>query len=1093
MKYGYKASLDILISLMACLLLALCAGSVNAATDNKLLTILAEIEKLENNSDPKCYATASRLEDFMFGTPLSDNARFSKNLLQKKWLLSIWSQASRLAVSQGQQRVEQADVRQVIKPIMRFDKNTKGHWQLTFREGKQLQIHQDDKRQYASIAYSLRTLLAVQQESLLTMPQGQQDDNLPLSKSAVSALTDALDLATLSVLKVADQQARSNNQFEIDKISLSSLWQGLLSHQGANNAAQVTASSARSQVLLKSVVPREPVELTLLTSLVEQKVRSYAVYNEISNQLFVRNLQVFFARSRWPQEPSVALEFRRLFTETVIAFAADFYRGAEQIALDKGHTLIQEQDISEFAQRIIPHQINQYEDAIFFHRLAKNEQVTIESYDMDAFRDSGIHWRYLQYAVLAPEFTAYLEPDPFASELLVENIAQFGVLVLRLTGEMGRAAGLKQLALEHFKQAMAQIQLRVTKHGRSKPVQQALKAGLSSSNSQTTAKQPQAEPEPGASEVLFSNITASSGIDFMHRSSDWLNRLLRSYLKKDEYNGVITIPPAFGGSGLAAQDINNDGLADLLMLSGLGNKLYINRGNGKFSDISKSAGLSWIRAIDRQPGEPRQPLIADLDNDGLQDIVITYVNDQHRVYKNLGNETFQDMTPISQLGGVNLVGGPATVFDFDNDGLLDIYITYFGDYIHGILPSLKRRNDNGLANRLFRNLGNFKFEDVTMGSGLDHTGWGQAVTHTDLDNDGLQDLIVGNDFGVNAYFKNLGGGKFSDISARIGTDKPSYTMGIGTADLNDDLLPDIYISNIVTMNKDEKYVLPDQSTTMKFNPDKLASMRVIEANDLFLSVAPAVSDDQALISYQASQAVGRGYSSTGWSWDADFFDYDNDGDDDLYVLNGMNEYNLYGNDNPYYTDPIENKPVDVYIPVATKESNVFFSNDNGRLNNVSRQSGADLLANSRSAVYLDLDSDGDLDMVLNNYHEKAVVYRNNAEKLGRNWLKIKLFGAPQHGVNLDAIGAQIIVSAKQAEQDQQIWRTVQGSTGYMSVHPKEQHFGLDQIPKVNVLVKWPNGRQTRLQDIKVNQTLTIRYNQHSLVQTSDNKVTMVKQ
>ncbi|MFT5164558.1 MAG: hypothetical protein ACI9FJ_003161, partial [Alteromonadaceae bacterium] len=198
----------------------------------------------------------------------------------------------------------------------------------------------------------------------------------------------------------------------------------------------------------------------------------------------------------------------------------------------------------------------------------------------------------------------------------------------------------------------------------------------------------------------------------------------------------------------------------------------------------------------------------------------------------------------------------------------------------------------------------------------------------------------------------------------------------------------------------------------------------------------------------------------------------NDGDDDLYVLNGMNEFNLYGNENRYYTDPLQNKSKNVYIPVATKESNVFFVNDNGRLNNRSKESGADLLGNSRSAAYLDIDMDGDLDMVLNNYHEKAVVYLNNTDKLKRNWLKIKLIGAPDKGVNLDAIGAQIIVTTK--EQTHR-WRLVQGSTGYMSVHPKVQHIGLNQQDKVTVLVKWPNGQRQTVKGVRANQTLVIKY------------------
>ena len=182
----------------------------------------------------------------------------------------------------------------------------------------------------------------------------------------------------------------------------------------------------------------------------------------------------------------------------------------------------------------------------------------------------------------------------------------------------------------------------------------------------------------------------------VHRTG--LARLLRSYLTIEKGVGTIVIPPAFGGSGLAAGDINNDGHDDVLLLGGLGNRLYLNDGKGQFQDITKSAGLDWRRPSDNLPGETRQPIIADLDNDGWQDILITYVNDLHRVYRNKGDNTFEDFTEKSGLGGAGLVGGPATVFDYDGDGLLDVYITYFGK-----LPkrysayAKKERNTNGFT------------------------------------------------------------------------------------------------------------------------------------------------------------------------------------------------------------------------------------------------------------------------------------------------------------------------------------------------------------------------------------------------------------
>lgn len=1037
-RYSYTGKF---ITLLAILYISILHPNVKIRAEG-ISDIINSIQNLEGQNDPKCYATASRLENFIYGTPLTDAARFAKNNLQAQWVNHIWKKASILAKQKQQSEIKVENIQLAYKDIFNYSKNFLGDWDIKFPKSAQIIINKLDERQYGSIAYSLRAILAAQQKT----EKNPDSVILPLSKAAIDELKQSLDIFTLAVLKQTDQQARLSNSYKLEKKLLVTTWQrlsGLNQQQEKSKLAKTTT----------------PIKLDLLHSIINQKVSSYATYNKISNQLFIRNLQVYFARISWPKDPEVGKQFKEIFTESMIAFAADLYKGAEANALKKGHEFIEELDVNEFVQKFIPHKINDYEDAIFFPLLDAKDRIEIESYDMDAFRDTGIHWRYLGYAIDEPKFKAYLEPDPFASELIVENIAQFGVLALRMTGIEGKKLGKKRLELDHYKTAINEIQIRINKHLKAsqQPKQNQLSKIASANNDQTKSNE----------STYFLDVTDDVGINFMHRSSDWLNRLLRSYLKKDKNTGIITIPPAFGGSGVASEDINNDGLSDILILSGLGNKLYVNRGKQKFEDITQSAGLTWKRPTDNLPGEPRQPIIADFNNDGKQDILITYVNDTHRIYMNKGNEKFEDVTQTAKLGGENLVGGPATVFDFDNDGLLDIYITYFGNYIKGVLPTLKRRNSNGLPNRLFKNMGNFTFKDVTKGSNLDHSGWAQAVTHTDLDNDGLQDIILGNDFGINAYFKNLGNGAFENITAAIGTDKPSYTMNIGLADLNDDLLPDIYISNIVTMNKDEKYVLPSDSTEMKFNPEKLANMRVVEANDLFLS-----KPKNGSLSYELSQVVDRGYSSTGWSWDADFFDADNDGDEDLYVLNGMNEFNLYSGENPYYTDPIENKKMNIIIPTDSKESNVFFVNDKGRFQNHSKKSGLDFLGNSRSAAYLDIDQDGDLDIVINNYHDRAVVYKNNAEMLKNNWLKIKLEGNPQKDINKDAIGAKLIVTT---DSGRRIWREIRGSTGYMSAHPKLQYIGLGKSKKADLTVVWPNGDKKQLKGLSANQSHLVKY------------------
>jgi hypothetical protein len=1008
-------------------------GQDNSALDE----ILAGIQQLEGARDPKCYASAARLEDFMYGTALSDPARFQKNKLQKRLADVVWRRAK-----SSSELLEPSGIEASFDELIKFQSSKNGDFILTFPNELEISLNATDIRQYGTVAYSLRAILAVQQDALMNP---DSEPLKPLTAEALEVFKEKLDLATLALLQESDAYARAHNEYEISLDNINRAWLVLFELKQEQPQAE--------DVVITFQANKPP----LLDKIIQQKVASYAQYNQVSNQLFIRNMQVYFARLSWPTDEEEAAAFKRDFIEVLIGYGIELYKGVVEVAAKNGEQIIGEEHVSLFVDHFTPFSVNEYEDITFFPNLPDGS-VTLESYDLDAFRDSGVHWVYLGYALDSPEITRFLEIDPFAAELLAENMAQFGVLILREAGLQGAKNGQERLSSELLVSAVNAVQEKIA----------ATVAGVSITNQETdkirsTVNQDKPQDSLGAG--WFTDITQAVGIDSMHRSSDWLNRLLRSYLRRDEETGIITIPPAFGGSGVAAEDINNDGYTDVLILSGLGNKLFINNEGKGFIDHTAKSGISYIRSQDNQPGEPRQPLIADLDNDGWQDIVITYVDDSHRVYRNKGDGTFEDMTEVAALGGKGLVGGPATVFDFDNDGLLDIYVTYFGDYIHGVLPSLSRINHNGLPNKMFKNMGDFKFKEVD--AGVEGTGWSQAVTHTDFNVDNLQDLIVGNDFGSNVYYQNKGDGSFQDVTAELGTGKPSYTMNLSMADLNGDQLPDIYVSNIVTLNKDEKYVLPNEDTQMKFNLEKLANLRVQEANDLFIS---SRSEDGSIKYKLSRELVGRGYNSTGWSWGADFFDADMDGDDDLYVLNGMNEFNLYSSKNAYANSG-EASGDDTYLPVDTKESNVFFVNSDGKLNNVSLESGLNLLGNSRSAAYLDFDNDGDLDIILNNYHEKSNFFLNNANMLGTNWLKLHLQGDPAQGVNRDAIGARVIITLPDG---QKIWREIHGSEAYMTAQPKMVHAGLGKLDRADVLIVWPGGKQQKIENIKANQTHVIK-------------------
>jgi hypothetical protein len=981
-------------------------------------TIIKEIDQLESQRDPKCYATANRLEDFIYGTSLDFDARAEKIALQKQLIRGLWLKASDAAKAAGKTQIGVDELRPVLQAAVPYTATPAGDF-IVLPDTQRIEITARDKRQYGAVAYALRAILAVQQDAFV-----DGTNLLPLDEPAVELFKESIDLVTLAALQHADRATRTANQHQINGAEMKTAWTGIV-------------GTSKPAVAPHPAPVKSGEKFATIKAIVAEKLAAFETYNSLSNAVFSRNVQVYMSRHMWPTDPEEGTAFKKQFTETMVAWTGDVMLEAEKRARKRGHPLIRIDDVHDAVQMYEPHVLNEYEDCIYFPRLAKSDQIVIEAYDLDAFRDPGLHWMYLNEVLNDPKYKGTLEPDPFAAELLTEGGAQMGTLILRVAGKIATAEEKDRLDRTHLTKSLKTIQTLLDKNAALPPAKK------------ITTTIASAPSKPATKGKFFTDVTANSGIKFEHRMSDWLARLIRSYSIK-ETETVLAVPPAFGGSGIAAEDVNGDGFIDVLVLSGSGNALYLGDGKGHFNDVTESAGLNWKRT-DGRPGEPRQPIIADFDNDGLPDILITYADDDHRLYKNLGNAKFEDVTARTNLGGKGLVGGPATALDFDKDGLLDLYIGYFGDYVHGVLPTFARRNTNGLPNKLFRNKGNFVFEDVTAGSGVDNTGWAQAINHLDFDGDGWEDLICGNDFGANSWYRNLGNGKFEEVSSKLGTDKPSYTMNIGITDLNRDGFPDVYISNIVTMNKDEKYVLPDAKTRLKFNPQKMANMRVVEANDLWTSTA----QNGKLVSYQQSDAVGRGYKSTGWSWGANFFDFDNDGDDDLYLVNGMNEYAVYSSVNPYFTDQ-SGQQRQTIVPVAEKEAPVFFVNHDGKLEEQSAQSGADPAGNARAVVQFDMDGDGALDMMVNNFNGPAMLYRNNGTP--NHWIKIHLTGDPSKGVTRDAIGAKILVDTPHLKN---LWREVFSTIGYLTSPPKEQHLGLGTDTRADVTVIWPNGeRQT---------------------------------
>ncbi|WAC02095.1 VCBS repeat-containing protein [Lacinutrix neustonica] len=760
--------------------------------------IINKIYELEKEKDPKCYATANRLEDFMYGTPLNEAARNLKIEIQKEIIYYLRKKGSQEAEKDGDNSIKIKHLKTIISTLSNYNTNDLGDYEYELKTGT-ITISKLDYNQYASVSYSYRSLLSVEQDVLLFV----SDPLLPFDSEAMVLVNEYVNILTLVTLKSADSKSRENNLQFITKALLSKSWVDVIKYsEHLKSIASVDYPNTTE--ISKS---HKTGSNSVVKAIITQKLKSYETYNDLNASVFLRNIQVYFAKQKWPTDQKLSNELRHYYMESLIQFTTALIK----VSNDNATNIIRVEQVQKALFSFQPLDINNFEDVTFFPN-SKNNKVTIESYDLDAFRDSGFHWNILDYTLNDLTTAEIKSIDPNAAELIAEGIAQMGVLVLRLAGEYSHTEQKQHLDVQDIFQGFSRVQNAIDTYNFNKTEQQTTKIQSSKSVSNSTS--------------IFKIANKKTNINFTHKSSDWLSRHIRSYTVSDSENTIkLAIPPAFGGSGVACEDINNDGLIDILLLGGYGNKLFLNSESGLFRDITKRSHINtWNDALSSF-GEPRQPIIADFNNDGFQDIFITYVNRPHSMLKNKDGLNFIEVTDTANLGGAHAVAGPATTFDYDNDGLLDIFIGYFGNYVDGQLPTLSRNNQNGMPNKLFKNLGDFKFIEVEFTKNQEsNKGWTQALGHADINQDGLQDLIVGNDFGVNQYYYNTPSGVFNEVSKQLKTDKPSYTMNVGITDLNGDLFPDFYISNIVVMQKDEKYVSPNSNTTMKFDRDKMTEL-----------------------------------------------------------------------------------------------------------------------------------------------------------------------------------------------------------------------------------------------------------------------------
>ena len=525
------------------------------------------------------------------------------------------------------------------------------------------------------------------------------------------------------------------------------------------------------------------------------------------------------------------------------------------------------------------------------------------------------------------------------------------------------------------------------------------------------------------------------------------------------YDGI------YQGAGSAVLDIDKDGLMDVLLVSNQGpEKLYLNKGDFKFEDISKKAG------IEGGPEWTTGATVADVNGDGWDDIYIScFLLEEaelrrNKLYINNKNNTFSERAREFGLSDTTYTIS-ATFFDYDLDGDLDMFQVNQPPNIVLRRLSSKLWEANHSC-KLYRN-DNFHFTDVTKEAGVFTLGYALSAVASDVNNDGYPDLYVTVDYKEPDFlFLNLKNGTFRDVAKSAMNHFSLFSMGCDVADFNDDGLLDIFSVDMVAEDRFR-------------NKTNMAGMDIPK---FWKNVELGFHYQYMFNSLQLNQGIGSfseiaqlaGISKTDWSWSVLLADYDNDGAKDLFITNGLmrdvrnRDYQAMF-ERPF--DSIKSTLELVKKAPSQKIINYMYRNVGDlKFKNVIDDWGMAQKSFSNGASYADLDNDGDLDLIVNNISDNAFLYKNTtSDKKAANYLRLNLEGPES---NYRSFGARAAIYFDKGKMQM---LELSNARGYMSTSEPIMHFGLGSISKVDsLIVRWPSGKIVRKLNVKCNQTLTLK-------------------
>ncbi|HLY71918.1 MAG TPA: VCBS repeat-containing protein [Puia sp.] len=610
--------------------------------------------------------------------------------------------------------------------------------------------------------------------------------------------------------------------------------------------------------------------------------------------------------------------------------------------------------------------------------------------------------------------------------------------------------------------------------------------------------------------VFLLNSCNSKNTLFQQVSSGHSGIHFNNQITENDSVNPFDLTNIYNGGGVGIGDFNGDGLQDIYFTGNqVSNKLYLNKGDFKFDDVTAAAGVGgngeWCRGVS----------VVDINNDGWPDIyVCATIRSDPNLRKNLlyinqgpdkdGVPHFKEMAKEYGLGDT-LYSTMAAFFDYDNDGDLDMYLTVNEipkGFNAGLFRPIVSDGSFPSTGRLYRNDWNDSlkhpvFTDVSKQAGITFEGFGHDATIADINQDGWKDIYVSNDFvGDDILYINNHDGTFTNKVKSYFKHTSANGMGQDIEDINNDGLADLIELDMNPADNYRKKVFLNANNYLMYqNSDYFGYQYQYVRNSLQLNQGPRVNNLDSIGDPIFSEiSFYSGIAETDWSWTPLVVDFNNDGYRDVIITSGYPKdvtdhdfINFHKQANNYASK----QSILDQIPQVKIHSSAFSNNGDLTFTDVSKAWGLTIPAFSNGAAYADLDNDGAMDLIINNINDEAMIFRNTSRdnnKDHNHYLQIKLAG---DSLNKNGLGAWIELHYDHGKQQVYEYTPYRG---YLSTIQDIAHFGLGNVSVVDsVMVKWPNKKMQLLQHIKADQVLkiniadadrTFSYEHHSLADNS---------